>query len=136
MEVPDGTRSDMDHVYPAGSDYNEWRLSQAWVERNGYEVKYQQNKPHGEWLDGGRAFYTPMDTQDGPYPFTVKVYEAGRNNLEMCMEGEVIVDGMLYDDFYVRRVYPGNPFPFGVTPMWEGHEHLLTDLLDWYEGRE
>lgn len=138
MQVPDGTVSKMDSKYALGSNYNEWQLSHAWVAKNGFDVQYTPNKPIGseEYLFGGRAFYTPMDIQDGPYPFTNKVYEAGKNNLEVCLEGEVIVDGMLFDDFYVRRVYPGNPFPFGVTPMWEGHEHILTDLLDWYEGRE
>lgn len=133
MTIPDETVNQMDQVFPLGSNYNEWLLPQAWVERNGFEVKYQDVKPNGEWLNGGRAFYTPMDVQDGPYPFKIDVYEAGKNNLEVCLEDQVIIDGMLFDDFYVRRVYPGNPFPFGVTPMWEGHEHILTDLLDWYE---
>lgn len=128
----DGTRVELQPERPRGSWTNTWVLPTSWVEKRTGERLYDYpGDPGDDWVSGGRAHYTDQYTPDGGYGFKVVVTDAGKNNLSVCLEGEVTVKGSVWDDFYVRRVNPERPFAHRngePTSLWKDHMHLFEGL--------
>ncbi|MEK5105058.1 hypothetical protein MKX83_24255 [Cytobacillus sp. FSL M8-0252] len=120
----------------------EWKVPVYFVEEFSGNVFLTENHSernyHDNLLDGGRKWFLPFEQPDGIYEFTTLIENAGVNNLNTCVIGEVEVNGSIIgdpngnDDFIKRSVTPNNPFPSGIGWNWNGQESHITNLNNWY----
>lgn len=145
----DGYMSSLDNIYknsssPPRNQDQEWSLPVVYVEEFSGNVFTSNYNAHSKRdmndkiINGGRKHYIPFDEKDGTYSFKVRGYDAGVNQMNICLTGEVEVDGTFAgdpdgdDDFIQRPVNPNNPFNGGVGWNWKGDTSTITSLNDWY----
>lgn len=142
-KVADGYKVPMERTNNSGSTM-EWSLPKTYVEEFSGKVFDKDYKRHPDYnpsetiLDGGRKWYTSFEQPDGKYPFKAMTYDAGVNKLNLCLTGEVEIQGSFIgdekgnDDFIRRSVNPENPFPSKTGWNWNGQEEKLKALNEWW----
>ncbi|AND11181.1 conjugal transfer protein [Bacillus thuringiensis] len=142
-KVDDGYKVQMEKTKNSVSE-SVWSLPMTYVEKFSGNVFDKDYKNHPAYnpkeiiLNGGRKWYTSFDQKDGKYAFNIKSYNAGVNKLNLCLTGEVMIEGSFIgnkkgeDDFIRRSVNPSNPFPDKVGWNWQGKETMLTSLNNWW----
>ncbi|MFL0364655.1 dehydrogenase [Pseudobacillus sp. 179-B 2D1 NHS] len=119
-----------------------WQLPKVFVEKYSGNLFYDSSDSRRDTkdtlLDGGRKWYTNFKEKDGTYYFTVKISEAGKNNLSTCNTYPFTVKGTPFDDFVRRDVYPTQPFLDEKGPgfNWKGKESDITELVPFYQTHE
>ncbi|WP_374724093.1 hypothetical protein [Calidifontibacillus erzurumensis] len=122
----------------------EWKLPYAMFDKDGNwtmtdsESEVQNHLAASPYNFGGyQRWYFGFDVPDNEeFEFTFQTNSHGYNNITLCDKRTVTIEGTPYDDFIVRTVDPNNPFPAGVGVNWQGNEHLITDLKDWYNSTQ
>lgn len=102
-------------------DNANWILPVAFLYSDGrvvYENIQEENPLQGEGHRGGRKIYTPFFWQDQYFPVVVTVDDVSE-------QIDVEIEGYLLNHLIYRPVDPRNPFPFGVSPIWEDHSFLF-----------
>ena len=84
---------------------------------------------------GLNRWYFGFDVPDGE-EFQLTFNVTTNSGMEVCANQYIEIQGSPYDEFVVRVVDPRNPFPAGVGVNWQGKEHLITNLADWYDEPE
>lgn len=84
---------------------------------------------------GLNRWYYGFDIPDGE-EFQLTFNVTTRSGMEVCANEHIEIQGSPYEEFVVRVVDPHNPFPAGVGVNWQGKEHYITGLADWYDEPE
>lgn len=119
----------------------DWELPYAMIDKDGNWTmteseseaqNYVNSSPYN--FGGYQRWYFGFDVPDGEeFEFVFQTDSHGYNNITLCDKRTVTIEGTPYDDFIIRTVDPNNPFPTGEVGInWQGNEHLITDLKDWY----
>lgn len=118
-----------------------WNLPYAMIDADGNwtmtENKYEADNFVNSSIynfGGLQRWYVGFDVPDNEViEFTVETSPSGYNNIVLCDNKTITVKGSPYDEFFIRTVDPNNPFPTGEVGLnWQGKEHLITDLKEWY----
>ena len=118
----------------------EWRIPWAMIHPDGKwefattESQAQQFLNQSEFNFGGeQRWYVGFDVPDGEeFSLAMDGLAGVSNQLNVCDERRIDVEGSPYDDFVVRVVDPHNPFPHEVGRNWEGQVNMITNLSPWY----
>ncbi|WP_025026483.1 hypothetical protein [Caldalkalibacillus mannanilyticus] len=125
------TNGDRSHI-------NTWYLKEAWLPMFEGEMVYNV-QPNGNYISGGRAYYTKLDQADGMIAYKIKIETVGPGlNLSECLDKEIKVKGSIFDDIYVRRINPAKPFNHlqnssQIGPTWSGTT-ILDNYAKWWTG--
>jgi hypothetical protein len=129
---------------PPRNETKTWSLPVTFVEEysgNVFDSNYASNpnhNPNENILNGGRKWYVDFEQPDGDYNFRARSFNAGVNKLNVCMNGNVKIDGSFIgdpngnDDFVWRHIDPNNPFPAGVGWNWNGKLSIIGNLKNWW----
>lgn len=118
----------------------EWRLPYAKFDKDGNWTKhwYRPIIDESKFEYGGfQRWYVGFDVPDNVMiPLSFDAIGGHKHTLQVCDERFLTVKGSPFDDFIIRPVDPNNPFPTGTGLNWQGKEHLIYNLKDWYNEQK
>lgn len=127
--------------YWGGGRSVKWGLPYAMIHKDGLWEMTESEEEAMKFVEadefhygGFQRWYTGFDVPDDFKVYVEVEAEGGYNDLRVCDAREITIQGSPYDDFVFRTVDPSNPFPAGTGLNWQGHEHLITNLKDWYHA--
>lgn len=117
---------DNQYEVPLILEKNHYFLPQFFAHRKTGVISLQ--KESDEWIDAGRKWYTNPEATLGEYKVQAIGVQFGVNLVQWKLENRYRLESHYKDQYHIRFAETDNPFPQGISKLWENHHQWIGAL--------